>query len=84
MSKQYRIASDLKEQVLNRIKNDGISVSQAASDHGISNRTIYGWLKQGTESGPTLNEVKLNKEVKELHTLIGELTVRLSQAQKKN
>lgn len=34
--KRQRIAPDLKEQIINRIKNDGVTVSQAAADHGIA------------------------------------------------
>jgi transposase-like protein len=35
------IAKDVKDQILNRIKNEGVSVIQAAKDHGISEGTIY-------------------------------------------
>jgi len=34
--KKHRIAPDVREQIINRIKNDGISVVQAAKEHGIS------------------------------------------------
>jgi len=30
-----RIAPEIKEQIINRIKNDGVTVAQAAKDHGI-------------------------------------------------
>jgi len=33
--KKHHIALDVKDQVINRIKNEGISVVQAAADHGI-------------------------------------------------
>ncbi len=36
MKKQYRIAPDVKEQILKRIKDEGVPVAQAAKDHGIS------------------------------------------------
>jgi transposase-like protein len=50
--KKYRIAPKVKEQVLGRIKNDGISVADAAKDHGISTKTIYKWLG-GSADGPS-------------------------------
>jgi transposase-like protein len=80
----YRISSDVKEQVLKRIKEDGISVTQAAQEHGISTHTIYKLLTKTVTDNPTWQEVtKLKKQNQELLALVGELTVKLSQAQKK-
>lgn len=84
MTKHQRIAPDLKEQIIQRIRNDGVSVKQAAADHGLSDRTIYQWLKLGAAGGPTTSELtRLHRERAELLTLIGELTVKLSETQKK-
>ena len=47
--KKHRIALEVKEQIINRIKNDGVSVVQAATDHGISENTIYTWIAKKTE-----------------------------------
>lgn len=49
--KKHRIAKDVKEQIINRIKNDGLSVVQAAKEHGIAEGTIYSWIAKKTE-GP--------------------------------
>lgn len=38
--KKYRIAPEVKEQIINRIKNDGVSVAQAAKEHGIHETTV--------------------------------------------
>jgi transposase-like protein len=82
--KKYRIAPELKEQILGRIKNEGISVTQAVKDHGVSTHTIYRWLGNGA-NGPSYAEVsKLRKENKALLELVGEMTLKLSEAQKKN
>jgi transposase-like protein len=81
----HRVASDVKEQILKRIKDEGVSVSQAAEEHGISTQTIYGWLTKKIAGNPSWQEVtKLKKENYELLAIVGELTVKLSQAQKKN
>ena len=45
MKKNYRIAPEVKEQILKRIKEEGVSVSQAVKDHGIHDTTIYGWAR---------------------------------------
>lgn len=80
-----RITADIKEQIINRIKNDGVSVVQAAKDHGISDATIYTWIAKKTEGQPTFSELfRVKKENRQLLELVGELTLRLSSPQKKN
>ncbi len=84
MKKKQIIAKEIKDQIIDRIKNQGVSVSQAAQEHGISTNTIYTWLSKKTEGGPGVLEVaKLKKENKELRELVGELTFQLSKSQKK-
>ena len=82
--KKHRIAQDVKEQIINRIKNEGVSVVDAAKDHGVSENTIYGWIAKKTEGQPTVSEViKLKRENAQLLQLVGEFTLKLSEAQKK-
>jgi transposase-like protein len=82
--KKHRIAPDVKEQIISRIKNDGVSVAQAAKDHGISDQTIYGWIAKKVDGQPTISELlRLKKENAQLLQLVGEITLKLSEAQKK-
>lgn len=82
--KRHKIAPDLKEQIINRIKDDGITVVQAAKDHGVAEGTIYTWLAKKVEGNPTLAEnIKLKRQVDQLFTLVGEMTLKLSDSQKK-
>ena len=75
----------MKDQILGRIKNDGVSVAQASEDHGVSAKTIYTWLTKGVSDQPSWSEVaKLKKENAQLKQLLGELTVQMSMSQKKN
>ena len=84
MAKQHRVAPDVKEQIINRIKNDGVTVAEASKEHGISENTIYGWIAKKTEGQPTLSEIiKLKRENTQLMQLVGEITLKLSEAQKK-
>ena len=79
----YHISSDVKEQVLKRIKKEGISVIKASEEHGISTHTIYRWLTNKV-SAPTIQEFnRLKKQNQELLALVGELTIKLSQTKKK-
>ncbi len=83
--KGYRIAKEVKAEIIRRVKEEGVSVSEAAKDAGIHETTIYGWLGSGATSAPSWGEFsRLRKQNKELFEVVGELTVQLSQAKKKN
>lgn len=74
----------MKEQIISRIKNDGITVVQAAKDHGVSEATIYSWIAKKVDGQPTLSEIiRLKKENAQLLQLVGEMTLKLSESQKK-
>lgn len=82
--KGQKISVEVKEQIINRIKNDGVSVIQAAKEHGINENTIYGWIARKVEGQPTLAEnIKLKRENEILLKLVGEITLKLSETQKK-
>jgi transposase-like protein len=84
MKKSFKVSAETKEQILKRIKEEALPVSQIAEEHGISPNTIYGWLRGKVRSQPGWREFsKLQKDNKELLALVGELTIKLSQAQKK-
>lgn len=81
----HRVAREVREQILKRIKEEGIPVQQVSEEHGVSTKTIYSWLTKGTSKNPSWVEVaKLKKQNQELLSLVGEITVKLSQAQKKS
>jgi transposase-like protein len=82
--KKYRIAPEVKEQIISRIKNDGISVAEAAKDAGVSDASVYTWIGKKVEGGPSVLEVaRLRKENSMLLQLVGEMTLKLSETQKK-
>ena len=82
--KNHRIAPEIKEQIINRIKNEGVTVAQAAKDHGVSDASIYTWIGAKVDGGPSIAEIaKLRRENDELLKLVGLLTLKLNEAQKK-
>ncbi len=82
--RKFRIAPEVREQIINRIKNEGVSVAQAAKEHGVSDASIYGWIGAKTEGGPSVMEIaKLRRENDELLKLVGLLTLKLNESQKK-
>jgi transposase-like protein len=85
MKKSFKVSKETKEQILKRIKEEGQPVAKVAEEHGISTATIYGWLSKGVKAQPTWREYsQLQKANKELLALVGEITIKLSQAQKKS
>lgn len=81
--KTYKIAREVREQILERVKQGGVSVTDIAKEHGVNPTTVYEWLKDGVEGTPSLEVVKLKKENLELKFLVAELSLRVSRAQKK-
>ena len=81
---KHRVAPDVKEHIINRIKNDGVTIVQAAEEHGISKSTIQTWIARRVEGEPSLGDViRLKRENDQLKMLIGEMTLKLSETQKK-
>ncbi len=86
MGKKYhKVSSDVKADIIKRVKEEGVSVADAAKDHGLHESTIYTWLGTGASGTPSWAEfTKLKKERDDLIRLVGELTVKFSLAQKKS
>ena len=77
------IPKEVKEQILNRIKEEGITVTSAAADAGISTKTIYNWMRSKTLSDGSVLEIsRLKRENKELSEIIGKLTLDLTRSKK--
>lgn len=78
------IPKELKEQIISRIKNEGVSVSTAASEHGISTKTIYNWLNQGFTGQPVSYReyAKVKRENQTLLAIIGQLTLETKKLKK--
>lgn len=85
MAKQgYRISTKIKEEIIKKIKHEGLSVMDAAKQYGISDKTIYNWL--GTKAKGTvsiLEHNKVKKENEQLKQIIGDLTIKMSVDAKK-
>ena len=79
------VSADVKQQILKRMKEDGVPVAQLAQEHGISDKTIYGWVSKGLQGQPSLMEVsKLKRENQALRELLGKVLFESAMAQKKS
>ena len=77
------IPKEIKEQILKRIKEEGITVAQAAVDAGVSTKAIYNWMRGKTVFDGSILEIsRLKRENKELLEIIGRLTHDLTRPKK--
>ena len=77
------IKKEIREQILFRIKNEAVPVSQASKEHGVSIKTIYSWLAKQAEKAPSVVEVnRLTKENQRLYQIIGQLTTEVNRLKK--
>lgn len=80
---QKRIPKETKEEVLEKVKN-GEKVSELASQYGISDKTIYNWLRVQIKPEISLMEWnKLKRENEDLKQIIGLVTLELERSKKK-
>ena len=72
------IAKEIREQILGRIKADGLPVAQIAREHGVNPKTVYGWLENEAGSSPgVLGLNRLRRENQALLLLVGRLTAEM-------
>ena len=81
--KGYVIRKEVKEQILERLKNEGVPVAQLASEHGIHPSTIYTWLGGQSTGSNALEIGRLKRENQMLKELIGYLTLQMEGVKKK-
>ena len=85
MKKTYKIAPEIRQEILGKIQDKGLTVKETVEQYGVSEKTIYGWLSQGAEGSPTWSQLnRLKRANQQLLNLVGELTVKLSATQKKS
>jgi len=76
------VAKEVKEEILGRIKA-GEKVKDVATQYGLSDRTIYAWLKLGATSRVSILELnRLKKENQMLKEIVGVLNLELQKTKK--
>ncbi|MFH1896280.1 MAG: hypothetical protein ABH814_02280 [bacterium] len=76
------ISNEVKNQILDRAK-EGVPVLTLSKEHGVSVKTIYGWLAHLPGGGPSVVEYgKLKRERDALLALVGQLSLKMSKGEK--
>lgn len=82
--KTYRISSEIKQEILQKLKTENISVKQLAEQYGLSEGTIYSWLKKKVSGVVSMRDhLKVIKENQHLKELLGQTILSMSMEQKK-
>lgn len=75
------IDQSLKNEILDKVKNQGVSVYLASQETGVSTKTIYSWLKNevgDSNRSLVLENNRLKKELDNAYRVIGRLTTEVS------
>lgn len=74
---------DIRAEIVSKIRNDGMSVSEASTTYGVSSKSIYYWLREGVVDGNRnliLENNKLKKENEQLYKLLGRATAEMQKS----
>lgn len=68
---------DLKAKVIRKVRDEGLSVSEASQQFGVTSKSIYRWLKEGVVDNNRnliLENNRLKKELDIAYRIIGRFT----------
>jgi len=74
------IDPSIKATILDQVRNQGVTVSEAAASHSVSTKTIYNWLRVGVVDGDKnviLENNRLKKELEQAYKVLGRLTAEI-------
>jgi transposase len=74
-----------KTTILSKIRDGGMSVTEASSTYNISSKNIYRWLREGVVDGNrnlVLELNRLRKENEQLYRLLGRATAEMQRSKK--
>lgn len=77
-------SKEFKDEVIGKIKNEGISGIEAAKRYGINVKNIYRWLSSGVDgtTSQILEVNRLKREIRDLKEIIGNLVLNVERGKK--
>ncbi len=83
MAKGVPYDPKVKSEIVGKIRDHGLSVSEASAQYGVSAKSIYTWLREGVVDGNRnliLENNKLRKENEQLYKLLGRATAEMQKS----
>lgn len=79
------IDSAIKAEIIKKIRDEGMKVTDVALDYNVSTKTIYRWLRDGVVNSNTslvLQVNRLKKENEQLYKLLGRATAEMQKSKR--
>lgn len=83
MAKGVPYEPKIKAEIIAKIRDGGVSVSEASAHYQVSAKSIYTWLREGVVDGNRnliLENNKLKKENEQLYKLLGRATAEMQKS----
>lgn len=83
MAKGIPVDPSRKAEIVAKIRDEGMRVTDAAAQYGVSSKSIYTWLREGVVDGNRnliLELNKLKKENEQLYKLLGRATAEMQKS----
>lgn len=85
MAKGVIIPQETRDEIITKIRDEGMTVAEAARQYNISPKAIYSWMRDSVSTSSTsliLENNRLKKEIEQLYNLLGRATVELKKSKK--
>ena len=85
MPRGIPVTQEVKNEVINKIRNEGMSVRDACATYGVQSKSVYSWLRGEIVDGnrsAVLEIARLKKELDMAYRIIGRLTAETSRVKK--
>lgn len=85
MARGLTIDANLKSEIITKIRDQGMTVTEASKKYSVGRTAIYTWLRDGvvnTNTSLILENNRLKKEMEQLYNLLGRATVELKRSKK--
>jgi transposase-like protein len=83
MAKGIPVDPSRKAEIVAKIRDEGMRVTDVAAQYNVSSKSIYTWLREGVVDGNRnliLENNKLKKENEQLYKLLGRATAEMQKS----